>query len=174
MSLTAKELQQIKGIGDVLSMRLLEAGHDSYAKIVGLGENGLKQIKGINPKAVPEILDQAARLAAGEMSDRDRKVAILKDSLQNLRHSVQDLTEIARDRFSETLSGKTGRKITESLVRFLGALEELEGSAGKKLKKTGKLVVKAEQHLEGLADAGLKDLRKGLNKARKALQRVHE
>jgi helix-hairpin-helix protein len=173
MTLTAKELQQIRGIGDVLAGRLLEAGHDSFAKIVKLGESGLKEIKGINPRAIPEILEQARQLAERDSSDRDSKVAALKESLQGLRSSVQELTATAKDRFSEKLSGKTGRKLTEALVRFLGTLEELEGRAGKKLKRTGKVVVKAEQQLEGLAEAGLKDLRKGLKRARKALQRVN-
>jgi hypothetical protein len=173
MSLTAKELQQIKGIGEVLASRLLESGHDSFSGIVNLGESGLRKIKGINLKAVPEILEQATRLAESETGDRDKKVATLKESLQGLRHSVQELTSTAKDRFSEKLSGKTGRKLTESLVRFIEALETVEGNAGKKLKRAGKSVVKAEQNLEGLAEAGLKELRKGLKKARKALQRVH-
>jgi helix-hairpin-helix protein len=172
MTLTAKELQQIKGIGEVLAVRLLESGHDSFAKIVKLGESGLEKIKGINPRAIPEILEQARQLAERDSGDHDRKVAALKESLQGLRRSVQELTSTAKDRFSEKLSGKTGKKLTEALVRFLGELEELEGRAGKKLKRTGKVVVKAEQRLEGLAEAGLKDLRKGLKKARKALQKV--
>src|SRR6185369_8770804 len=138
----------------------------------GLGETGLREIKGINPGVIPEILEQARQLAEKDSGDRDRKVAALKESLQGLRRSVQELTSNARERFSETLSGKTRRKLTEALVRFLGDLEEIEGKAGKKLKRTGKVVIKAEQHLEGLAEAGLKDLRKGLKKARKALQRV--
>jgi len=172
MSLTARELQQIKGIGEVLAKRLLESGHDSFAKIAKLGESGLRKVPGINQKAVPDIVAQADRLAAAAGSDRDTKVAVLKETLQGLRQSVQALASTARDRFSEELSGRTGRKLTDALVRFLGALEELEGSAGKKLKRTGRVVIKAEQHLEGLAEAGLKDLRKGLKRARKALQRV--
>ncbi len=173
MSLTAKELQQIRGIGEVLSVRIIELGHDSFQKIVKLGESGLKTIKGINPKAIPDILEQARRLSANDTEARERKVAALRESLQGLRHSVQELTTSAKDRFSEKLSGKTGRKLTESLVRFIEALEDVEGKAGKKVKRTGKVVHKAEQHLEGLAEAGLKDLRKGLKKARKALQRVN-
>jgi len=173
MTLTSKELQQIKGIGSVLAARLLESGHDSFAKIVKLGESGLGKIKGINLKAIPEILEQARQLAGRDSGDRDKKVAVLKESLQGMRQSVQELTSTAKDRFSEKLSGKTGRKLTESLVSFIETLEAVEGKAGKRLKRTGKVVVKAEQHLEGLAEAGLKDLRKGLKKARKALQRVH-
>jgi len=173
MGLTAKDLRKIRGIGDVLAVRLLEAGHDSYLKIVKLGESGLKGIQGMNPKAVPEIIEQAKRLAAEESDGRDRKIADLKESMQGLRHSVQELTSTAKERFSEKLSGRTGRKLTDSLVRFIEALEELEGKAGRKVKRTGKVLVKAEQHLVGLAEAGLKDLRKGLKRARKALQRVN-
>jgi cell division septum initiation protein DivIVA len=173
MSLTAKELQQIKGLGNVLANRLLDSGHDSFARIVKLGESGLRQVQGINQKAVPDIIEQATRLAATDNRDRNTKIAELKESLQGLRQSVQELTTTARDRFSEKLAGKTGRKLTDALVRFLSALEDIEEKTGKKLKRTGKVVVKAEQHLEGLAEAGLKELRKGLKRARKALQRVN-
>ena len=173
MSLTIKELQKIRGIGQVLAGRLLESGHDSFVKIVDLGEKGLKEIKGINPKAIPEILAQAAGFASGSESDRDKRVALLKESLRSLRQSVQELTSSARDRFSEKLSGKTGKKLTGSLVRFIETLETVEDNAGKKLKKTGKRLHQAEQQLEGLAEAGLKDLKKGLKKARKALERVN-
>ena len=173
MSLTCKELQRIRGIGDVLAQRLLEAGHDSFLKIADLGEDGLKAIKGVNPRAIPDILDQARHLAEGESSEGEQKTAALKASLQGLRHSVQDLTVMAKERFSEKLAGKTGRKLTESLVRFIEVLEEVEDKADKKVKKTAKGVAKAEKRLEDLAGAGLKDLRKGLKKARKSLQKVH-
>jgi uncharacterized protein YoxC len=172
MSLTVKELQQIRGIGEVLARRLLEAGHDSFDKVANLGESGLKAIKGVNPRAIPGILQQAAGLAASDENDKGKTVAALKESLHGLRLSVQELASTARDRFSEKLAGKTGRKLTKSLVSFIAALEVVEGKAGKKLKRTGKVLHKAEQRLEGLAEAGLKDLRKGLKKARKALQRV--
>jgi hypothetical protein len=174
MSLTSRELQKIRGIGEVLSVRLLEAGHDSFAKIAALGEEGLKGIAGINPRAVPDILDQARRLAGEERDEREEKTAALKESLRGLRTSVQELTATARERFSEKLAGKTGRKLTDSLVRFIEALETVEGNTGRKLKRAGKGVRKAEVQLEGLAKAGLKELRRGLKKARKALQKVQQ
>lgn len=172
MGLTAKELQKIRGIGEVLSVRMIESGHDTFRKIVKLGESGLKKIQGINPRAIPEILEQARRFAESESSERKKSAEALQESLKNLRRRVQDLTSSARDRFSEKLSGKTGRKLTDSLVRFIETLEAVEAKAEIKVKRTGKVVHKAEQHLEGLAEAGLKDLRKGLKRARKALQRV--
>jgi 5'-3' exonuclease len=174
MSITAKDLQKIKGIGEILALRLLEEGHDSFSKVVTLGEEGLKTIKGINPKTIPSILAQAANLAKSEESDREARVKALKSSMDGLRNSVQELTASARDRFAEKLAGKSGRRLTESLVRFIDALEKAEGGAEKRVKRTGKGLLKAEQRLEGLAETGLKELRKGLKRARKALQRVHE
>lgn len=173
MSLTARELQQIKGIGEALSVRLLAAGHDSFAKIVKLGESGLKELKGINPKTIPDIIAQAARLSEQQPAASDEKAALLKESLQGLRQAVQELTKAARDRFSEKLAGKSGKKLAESLVRFIDAVEKLEDNAGKKVKRSGKAVMKAEQQLEALAESGLQELRTGLKKARKALLKVH-
>lgn len=172
MSITAKDLQKIRGIGEVLSRRLLAEGHDSFSKIVQLGEDGLKKVTGINPHAIPSILQQAASLAVEEDSDRAVRIKALQDSIGALRNSVQDLTASARERFTEKLAGKTGLKLTEYLVRFIDALEKAENGAEKRIKKTGKGLLKAEQRLEGLADTGLKELRKGLKKARKALQKV--
>ena len=139
MGLTAKDLKKIRGIGDALSTRLIEEGHDTFAKIVQLGESGLKSIKGINPKAVTDIITQSGQLAACEPSDRDKKIAALKDSLNRLRLSVQGLTAAANERFNEKLSGKTGRKLTESLVSFIEAVESIEETTGKKVKRTGKM-----------------------------------
>ncbi len=173
MGLTAKELQKIRGIGEVLSVRMIESGHDTFRKIVKLGESGLKKIRGINPRAIPEILEQARRFAESESREREKRAEALQELLKNLRRRVQDLTSSARDRFSEKLSGKTGRKLTDSLVRFIETLEAVEAKAEVKVRRTGKVVHKAEQHLEGLAEAGLKDLRKGLKRARKALQQVN-
>lgn len=173
MSLTARELQKIRGIGEVLSLRLLESGIDSFSKIVALGESGLTKLKGINPKAIPDILQQAGKFAAGESDERSKRAAALNESLQGLRQSVQALASTAKDRFSEKLSGKSGKKLAAALVRFIEAVESVEENAGKKLKRSGKVVRKAEQHLEGLAEGGLKELRKGLKRARKALQRVN-
>lgn len=172
MSLTIKELQAIRGIGPVLAQRLLDAGHDSFAAIAALGEEGLGRIRGVNPRAIPAIIAQAAAMAAPGSATREERLKTLQGSLAGLRQSVQTLTATARDRFADQLDGKAGRKLTAALLRFVTALEKLEGSAGKKLKRTGKGLVKAEKRLEGLADAGLKDVRKGLKRARKALERV--
>lgn len=167
-----KELQQIRGIGAVLARRLIDAGNDSCAKVAALGDEGLKQFKGINPKAIPSILEQAAQLAKPEVNDREARIAALKAHAATLRQSVQDLTVSAKERFAEKLSGKTGKKLTEALVGVIDALGKIEVGARKRLKRTGKGLAKAQKRLDGLAAARLKDVHKGLKKARKALQRV--
>jgi hypothetical protein len=172
MNATANDLQKINGIGEILARRLQEAGHDSYAKIVKLGEDGLKKVRGMNPKIIQSILEQAASLAEGEENKREARIKALRDSVEELRNTVQVLTVSARDRFAEKLAGKPGRKLAEDLIRFIDALEKVEGGAEKRIKRTGKVLLKAEQRLEGLAEAGLKKLRKGLKRSRKALQQV--
>ncbi|WP_318258643.1 helix-hairpin-helix domain-containing protein [Geobacter anodireducens] len=73
-----KELQKIRGIGEVLAKRLAEAGHDTFEKIAAAGEEGLRAIKGMNPRSVAAIVAQAAELAKGRAEDRDRRVEELK------------------------------------------------------------------------------------------------
>ncbi len=169
-----KELEQIRGIGAILAQRLIDAGHDSCAKVAALGEEGLKQLKGINPKAIPSILEQAAQLANAEGNDRAARIAALKEFAANLRQSVQDLTASAREQLSGDLSKKAERKITDALVDFLVILEKVEGRAHKRIKRTGRGLAKAGERLEGLAEGNLKSIRKGLKRAGKTLQRVNK
>lgn len=169
-----KELQQIRGIGAVLAQRLIDAGHDSCAKVAALGEEGLKELKGINLKAIPSILEQAAQLAKEDGDDRETRIAALKEFAAKLRQSVQDLTTSAREKLSGDLPKKAERKITDALVDFLVTLEKVEGQAHKRIKRTKRGLTKAGERLEGLADANLKSIRKGLKRAGKALQKVRK
>jgi uncharacterized protein YoxC len=152
---------------------LIDAGHDNYAKVAALGEEGLKQFKGINPKTIPSILEQAAQLAKEDGNDREARVEALKEFAAKLRQSVQDLTTSAREHLSGDLSKKAERKITDALVDFLVALEKVEGKAHKRIKRTGRGLAKAGARLEGLAEGNLKSIRKGLKRAKKSLQRVN-
>jgi predicted flap endonuclease-1-like 5' DNA nuclease len=45
-----KELQRLKGIGKVLSRRLIEASYNTIAKVAGAEEHGLQKIPGMNPQ----------------------------------------------------------------------------------------------------------------------------
>lgn len=173
MTAQMKELQQIRGIGAILSQKLIAAGHDSCAKVAALGEEGLKQFKGINPKAIPSILEQATQLAKQDGSDREARISALKDYAATLRQSVQNLTASAREHGNGKIPKKVERKITDALVDFLFALEKVEGRAHKRVKRTGRGLAKAAERLEGLPAGNLKAIRKGLKRAKKSLQRVN-
>ena len=60
-----KELQKLKGIGEVLSRRLVEASYDIIAKVAAAEEKGLERIAGMNPNKVRSIVTQA-RTMTGE------------------------------------------------------------------------------------------------------------
>ena len=169
-----KELQQIRGIGAVLAQRLIDAGHDSCAKVAALGEEGLKQLKGINPKAIPSILEQAGQMANTEGNDRSARITELKEFAAKLRQSVQDLTTSAREHLSGDLSKKAERKTTDALVDFLVILDKVEVRAHKRIKRTERGLAKAGERLEGLAEGNLKSIRKGLKRAGKTLRRVNK
>lgn len=57
-----KELQQLKGIGEVLSRRLVESSYDTIAKVAAAQEKGLERIEGMNPKKVRAIVIQARKM----------------------------------------------------------------------------------------------------------------
>lgn len=45
-----KELQKLKGIGGIISRRLVEASYDTIAKVAAAEEKGLEKISGMNPQ----------------------------------------------------------------------------------------------------------------------------
>ncbi len=57
-----KELQKLKGIGEVLSRRLVEASYDTIAKVAAAEEKGLERIAGMNPQKVRSIVTQARNM----------------------------------------------------------------------------------------------------------------
>jgi len=57
-----KELRKLKGIGEVLSRRLVEASYDTIAKVAAAGEKGLERIAGMNPQKVRDIVTQARKM----------------------------------------------------------------------------------------------------------------
>ena len=57
-----KELQKLKGIGEVLSRRLVEASYDTIAKVAGAEKKGLERIAGMNPQKVQTIVTQARKM----------------------------------------------------------------------------------------------------------------
>jgi predicted flap endonuclease-1-like 5' DNA nuclease len=57
-----KELQKLKGIGPVLSQRLIESSYDTIAKVAAAEEKGLERIAGLNPQKIRTIVTQARKM----------------------------------------------------------------------------------------------------------------
>jgi predicted flap endonuclease-1-like 5' DNA nuclease len=57
-----KELQKLKGIGAVLSQRLVEASYDTIAKVAAAEVKGLERIAGMNPQKVRSVVTQARKM----------------------------------------------------------------------------------------------------------------
>jgi hypothetical protein len=62
MKTQIKELKKLKGIGMVLSRRLVEASYDTIAKVAGAEEKGLERIVGLTQKKVQSIVIQAREM----------------------------------------------------------------------------------------------------------------
>ncbi len=174
MKIGSKELQTLKGVGEVLSQRFIEAGYDTFAKIVAAGEDGLKKIRGINPRVIQAIIAQAGELAGEAHKSKEEKVEELKARVAFLKGRVQAIALDVRERFLEETAGKTGKKIELALVKIVSSLEKAEGKLEGKAKKARKGLAKAEKRLEDLTGSGLKDIGKKLKKARKSLKRISD
>ena len=57
-----KELQKLKGIGEVLARRLVESSYDTIGKVAGAEKKGLERIAGMNPQKVRDIVTQARKM----------------------------------------------------------------------------------------------------------------
>ena len=66
------ELQELKGIGKVLSQRLVEAGYSTIARVAAAEENGLKRIPGMNPLKVRLIVTQAREMTSAAEKSRPK------------------------------------------------------------------------------------------------------
>jgi hypothetical protein len=169
MAQSAKELQQLKGIGDVLAQRLKDAGLESYNDLVGAGEEGLKKIRGLNPQAIPSILVQAKELSQVKDAAKAERIEAIRMRIGALREKLNRLAETTRERFSKELEGKCGKKLNGNLDRTFQALDRMDKAALKKMKRAVRGLIKAEKGVEGLEEAGLKKVRKRLKRSRKAL-----
>jgi hypothetical protein len=166
------ELKQLKGVGEVLSVRLAEAGYDTIAKVVAAGEEGLKRVRGINQRILPSILEQAGQIAGEGRPTRAQKVEALKRQAASLKEQVEGVALRVKENFREDIDGKTGKKVEKQILKVLVSLEKMEGKLETRVKKAGKGLAKAEQDLALLAAAGLADIGKGLKKARKSLKKI--
>lgn len=65
-----KELQQLKGVGKVLSQRLVENSYDTISKVAAAQTKGLERIAGMHPKKVRTIVTQAREMTGEAEKDR--------------------------------------------------------------------------------------------------------
>jgi predicted flap endonuclease-1-like 5' DNA nuclease len=65
-----KELQKLKGIGEVLSRRLVESSYDTIAKVAAAEVKGLERITGMNPQKVRSIVNQARKITGEAEKNR--------------------------------------------------------------------------------------------------------
>ena len=168
MDKVTRDLRRLKGVGAVLAGRFVAAGLDSFEKVVAAGEEGLKGIRGINPRNIPSILSEAAALAVEASAGRIRE---LRERTARVTGRVQEIAADVRDRFGAELAGKTGKKVEKDLLRIVASLETVAAKLETKGKRAGKVLSRFEKRLSVLEGAGLNDIRKGLKKTRKTLKR---
>jgi len=169
MKQTAKELRQIKGIGNVLVKRLQDAGLDSFAKIARAEQEKLQKIKGLSQRDVASIQEQAARLAEAGHPDRI-SVEQLQQRLSEVQGEIRTVAQSTRDRLEEKLAGKCGKKLESELLRIEETLERLNLEGKKRAKRAGKALDKVRQRVADLSeDASLKKVRKTLKRARQTV-----
>ncbi|HET6421280.1 MAG TPA: helix-hairpin-helix domain-containing protein [Geobacteraceae bacterium] len=172
MDKKAKKMLRLRGVGEILAARFLEAGIDSYEKVAAAGEEELKKIKGMNPRAVSGILAQASELASEAAAEPKKKLAELCEKSAVLTGRIQEIASDVRERFREEITGRIGKKIEKQIAGIAGSLDMVTTGAGVKQKRAAKGLARAEKHLGIQAGAGLEDIRKSLKKARKSLKRI--
>ena len=101
-----KELQKLKGIGEVLSRRLVESSYDTIAKVAAAEEKGLEKIAGMNPQKVRSIVTQARKMTGEAEKSRHTWFEGQKRQVASIKHQAQDIALNVRVRFKEKLSGK--------------------------------------------------------------------
>jgi predicted flap endonuclease-1-like 5' DNA nuclease len=67
-----KEIQELNGIGKVLSRRLIEASYNTIAKVAAAEEHGLAKIPGMNPQKVRSVITQARGMASEAEKSRPK------------------------------------------------------------------------------------------------------
>ena len=67
-----EELQELKGIGKVLSQRLIEASYSTVAKVAAAEEHGLRRIPGMTPQKVRSVVAQAREMTAAAEKSRPK------------------------------------------------------------------------------------------------------
>ena len=175
MKKDSNELQKIKGIGELLSKRLIEAGYDTFDKIAAAGEAGLRKIRGLDRLPVKPIIDQATALAQENDNKQARKVKDLKAATVTIRGQLGSLARRVKDRFGDQLTEKSREKIEKQLLRMTATLDKVKDKLESRAKPAAKGLAKAKKRLAKIPH-GTTDPTKiirGLKKARKYLKKIY-
>lgn len=156
----------------MLSMRLHEAGLDSFKKIAEADQEVLAKIRGITHRNLNPILEQAKEFASAAPEAGKERLEAMKQRLSGVKEQVHTFTEAARQRFQEGVSEKCSKKISCELVQLTEALGKLEECGKKRCKRAAKALGKVEKRMAGLEEATPKKVKKGLKKARKAVAKA--
>jgi hypothetical protein len=175
MKKNSKELQKIKGIGEVLSKRLIEAGYDTFDKIATAGEAGLKKVNGLERLLLKPIIDQAASLAQDSKRQEAGKLKDLKAAAATVRGQVESLARTVKDRLSDRLTKKGRGKIEKQLRKMTAAIDEVEGKLESRMKSAAKGSSKAEKQPAGMTDGttDATEVTVASKKARKTLKKIN-
>ena len=176
MKKNAKELQKIKGVGELVSKRLIEAGYDTFDKIAAAGEAGLKNIRGFERlRPIKSIIDQAAALAQESKKKKARRVKDLKAAAATIRGQAKGLARRVKDRFGDQLTEKGGKEIEKQLLKMTAALDKMKDKLESRAKPAAKRLAKAEKRLAGIADKAVDTTQviKGLKKVRRSLKKIY-
>lgn len=167
------QLQQLKGVGDVLAKRLAEAGFDTLPRLAAANEEDLAAIKGLQPGAISGILAQARDLVGTERAENDDKsLTDMLDDAERLRVGVSSLVLKLRDQHAEIDDCKAQRALRKEITRVLATLERVEASLSEQLRRLGKKLAKADARLTTVPKDDLEALTKGLRQTRKAIDRI--
>lgn len=170
MQEAVKQLQQIKGVGEVLATRLAEAGFDSLARFAGATAGELAGIKGLLATSLPALQAQARELAAaaGPVAD-EKSLGDMLENAERLRAGIAALVLKLRDQYDENDDGKGLRQLRKEITRVLANLEKVEATLSDQLRRLSKKLSKADARLNTVAQDDLAALTKGLRQTRKTI-----
>ncbi len=173
MQEAVKQLQKIKGVGEVLAARLVEAGFDTLARFAEATAEELAGIKGLQPSSLPELQAQARELASVSQPVADEKsLADMLDNAERLRIAVSALVVKLRDQYDVDDDGKALRQLRKEITRVLATLEKVEATLSEQLRRLSKKLTKADARLSTVAQDDLEALTKGLRQTRKAISKA--
>ncbi len=169
-----KALSRIKGIGAVLAGRLIEAGLDGYEKVASASPEELGRIRGMNPKAVPGILAQAAALAAPHPEPSEEKELGVRQAAEQLRRKVASLAASVHARFAGDEPGRGAKKMEKQILKLVDLLDRIEAAPERRPKRTRRRLAKADRRLSCAEEKSPAELARGLKKTRRKLRKAIE